>query len=480
MTLDELLEKFDHPRRSGNGWNVRCPHHQDRQASLGITEQDGKLLLRCYAGCDTRDILDDLDLTFSDLWATRSSKKEEQKVAIEAIYEYTDEDGQPLFQSIRFLGKDFRQRHLEDGEWVWSTTGVRRVIYHLPEVLEAVRAGHTVYVVEGEKDADRLRSLGKSATCNPMGAGKWLPEFNEWFRGGNALIVADKDDPGWRHAENVRQNLLPVAANVWVYQAKGDNKDVSDHLDAGYTLEELVPVVSEVRRHYEPMNLFDPVPPVKWVVGNMVVGGEVTLLVADGGAGKSYFALAMSLAVASGDHFLDCPVKQGRVIYVDEEGSPDLALQRLHALGASGEQKKNLDYLNFRGVDLVNHPEKLLEDAKAVKPVLIVIDSHAKVTRMGEENSNNEMSRVWDEGFTPLARETMAAVLVIHHTAAAWSEKPRGATQIRNSADQVLTMKKQEDGSMTLYPSKPRRITDPLRFRFEKLPFEEQYRLVRL
>jgi len=140
-------------------------------------------------------------------------------------------------------------------------------------------------------------------------------------------------------------------------------------------------------------------------------------------------------------------------------------LQRLSQLGATDEQKANIDYLNFAGVDMVRHPEKLIEDAKLVQPALVVIDSHAKVTRVGEENSNNEMGKAWDDGFLKLARETKAAVLVIHHTNG--QNDSRGASQIRNSADQVLTMSKQADGSQVVWPSKPRRLTDRIHFEFK-------------
>jgi len=192
--------------------------------------------------------------------------------------------------------------------------------------------------------------------------------------------------------------------------------------------------------------------------------GEATLLIADGGAGKSFFALAVSLAVAGGERFIGCEVRQGKVIYADEEGSPDLALQRLAQLGATDEQKANLDYLNFAGVDMVRHPERLIEDAKLVQPALVVIDSHAKVARSADENSTSEMDRTWTDGFTKLARDTGAAVLVLHHTNAGGSS--RGNTQIRNSADQVLTMSKQADGSQVVWPSKPRRLTDRIHFEF--------------
>ena len=464
MKLDDILDNLEGVRPSGNGWIAQCPAHEDHSPSLTLSEQDGTLLWCCQAGCSQEDVMEKL----LELVGEEKNGGSEP----EAIYSYTDEEGNELYQALRFPGKKFRYRHLDpfnektDGEgFVWSMEGVRRVPYHLPEVVTHIG---TIYITEGEKDADRLATEGRTATCNPMGAGKWREEFNEFFAGANVVIVADKDKPGYDHAREVKDNLEDVAANVWVVEAK-EGKDVSDHLDAGYAVEDLVPVDLSVNaRHYRPLNLFQPAPPVDWVVRDIVVGGEVTLLIADGGSGKSYFALAMSLAVAGGQPFIDCGVTQGRVIYVDEEGSRDLALQRFAELGATETQRANIDYLNFAGVDLIRHPERLLADALLVKPKLIVIDSHAKVTRMGEENSNNEMGRVWDEGILPLARNTGAAVLVIHHTNGFGGA--RGASQIRNSADQVLTMKKQDDGSQKIYASKPRRMTKELHYKFERTP----------
>ncbi len=54
--------------------------------------------------------------------------------------------------------------------------------YRLPE-LAAADPRRSVFVVEGEKDADRLAALGAVATCNPGGAGKWRPEFGAHLAG---------------------------------------------------------------------------------------------------------------------------------------------------------------------------------------------------------------------------------------------------------------------------------------------------------
>ena len=115
----------------------------------------------------------------------------------------------------------------------WFDTA-RRVVYHLPQLRKAAEeGGRTAYIVEGEKDVESLERLGFVATCNPMGAGKWLPEFNLSFEGiATVIIWCDRDLPGYRHALTVRENLLPIVGDVRIVEGL-EGKDATDHLDAG-------------------------------------------------------------------------------------------------------------------------------------------------------------------------------------------------------------------------------------------------------
>jgi len=115
----------------------------------------------------------------------------------------------------------------------WFDTA-RRVVYHLPQLRKAAEeGGRTVYIVEGEKDVESLERLGFVATCNPMGAGKWLPEFNLSFEGiATVIIWCDRDLPGYRHALTVRENLLPIVGDVRIVEGL-EGKDATDHLDSG-------------------------------------------------------------------------------------------------------------------------------------------------------------------------------------------------------------------------------------------------------
>ena len=124
---------------------------------------------------------------------------------------------------------------------------------------EAIALGHAVFIVEGEKDVERLRSLGIPATTNAGGAGKWRAELTKIFAGADVVIIPDNDPqtkhpktgepmfhpgrwpvlPGQDHAETVAAALSAVAAKVRVLDLakvwpdmplKGD---VSDFFDSG-------------------------------------------------------------------------------------------------------------------------------------------------------------------------------------------------------------------------------------------------------
>jgi hypothetical protein len=157
---------------------------------------------------------------------------------IVATYDYCDEHGHLLYQVVRYepgrdgREKDFRQRHPNgSGGWIWNLRGVRRLLYRLPELYEAPR-DRLVFVVEGEKDVDRLRAEGLVATTNAMGAGKWCAEYGEFLRGRHVIILADNDEPGRKHAWAVAESLKGVAASIKVVELPGlpEKGDVSDWL----------------------------------------------------------------------------------------------------------------------------------------------------------------------------------------------------------------------------------------------------------
>lgn len=151
---------------------------------------------------------------------------------IAATYNYTDENGNLLYQVVRYEPKGFTQRQPKaNGGWNYSLNGVRRVLYRLPNL---VASKDIVWVVEGEKDADRLASLGLTATTCAMGAGKWLPEYTLSLKCRHVVVLPDNDEVGLCHAREIVYQLRYIASSAVVVELpnllyKGD---VSDWLNA--------------------------------------------------------------------------------------------------------------------------------------------------------------------------------------------------------------------------------------------------------
>jgi hypothetical protein len=151
---------------------------------------------------------------------------------------------------VRFAPKDFRQRRPEGKGWIWNLDGVRRVLYRLPKVIEAIALERPIAITEGEKDADRLCALGVTATTNPGGADKgkgsrkWRPEYTEMLRGADVILVGDNDDVGRAFMCKIAAALRGAARRVrvidlpTVWPQCPPKADVSDWLDVGHGAQE--------------------------------------------------------------------------------------------------------------------------------------------------------------------------------------------------------------------------------------------------
>lgn len=262
MLTTEILDRLQsatgkaHKKTGATKWQCVCPAHADKEASLTVDEvQHGKTLLHCHAGCQPQEIVDAVGIRMSDLFAdsgrTNGSKGKAKQVAmptIVATYDYVDEQGKMLYQAVRLSPKSFRQRRPDGHEgWTWKLGDTRRVLYHLPEVLEAAKMGKRIYVCEGEKDADALRALGLRATTNAMGAGKWREEYTISLKGAQVIVLPDADKPGLDHAQQVAASCTAEGIEARIVELSGlpDKGDVSDWLNAGGTSDRLEVLANE-------------------------------------------------------------------------------------------------------------------------------------------------------------------------------------------------------------------------------------------
>ena len=195
-----------------------------------------------------------------------NSRKPKTQKTIIATYDYTDEEGEVLFQVVRFEPKGFRQRTPDgQGGWLWKLGKVRRVLYRLPKVLEVKKTGVAVFLVEGEKDVQMLESKSFIATTCPMGAKKWRKEYSEALRGLDVIISPDNDPKGREHAEMVAKALIGIARSVRVLKLPNlkEKQDISDWFGQGGTVEELNRIIAETPEFDGSFSNTSPVKPVK-------------------------------------------------------------------------------------------------------------------------------------------------------------------------------------------------------------------------
>lgn len=243
MDIQQFMSLLNGAKGGPDQYTARCPAHEDRHNSLSVGRgNDGRILLRCHAGCETAAVLDALGLKTADLFPdanaghtikqnttnrpktkakfppqtaktntkTHSSsipKEGMQNDAMlpdskrvhesahgetqmqicktgEVVYPYTTEEGAPLFETVRIQysdgSKTFRQRHLdENGKAVYNLKNIKPILYRLPALQEELSSGRgEIFLCEGEKDAEILAGLGLCATTAPMGAGKWREEYS--------------------------------------------------------------------------------------------------------------------------------------------------------------------------------------------------------------------------------------------------------------------------------------------------------------
>jgi len=198
------------------------------------------MLTFCYAGCSQNDVV--AALKARELWPEGASAEQD----IMATYDYKDKSGRFVYQTVRYVPKDFRQRRPKTGGgWLWNLDDTPRVVYRLPDLLmtQAKDTDHKLpyFIVEGEKDVDRLYALGQTATCNVGGAGKWRRDYAQHFKGCVVVIIVDNDDAGMIHGKQVASTLQGIAKRVlWLELGGEEHDDLSDWLDAGHTADELL------------------------------------------------------------------------------------------------------------------------------------------------------------------------------------------------------------------------------------------------
>jgi hypothetical protein len=232
-------------------------------------------------------------------------------------------------------------------------------------------------LVEGEKAADALSSLGVTATTAHTGAGSWPEAITEYFAGSNVVILPDNDLPGWRYAQKAVDAIFPIAKNVKVVdlglQGKGD--DAWEFVtELGKKREDLIELVKatnkltstdvtiperlvalkldapidatpqqqppeDIAKEFAPDPAAEAKPtkpvktvnieswddiqdePVEWLIQGILPVKAFAALYGPPGSFKSFIALDIAEAIATGRPWMGNPIdRQGAVLYLCGEG----------------------------------------------------------------------------------------------------------------------------------------------------------------
>ncbi len=484
-------------KRQGSEFRGPCPIHNGDGANFAVTAENGEWY--CHTGCkeggDALRFLERKDgITFPEAlqalaeWAgttpaplpARNGHKNGQEHKngqsprrIAETYDYTDDGGTLLFQAVRYDPKGFSQRVPAEapGTWTYALNGTRRVLYHLPEVVAAVEAERPVYLCEGEKDADALRALGLTATCNPMGAGKWEDAYTDALAGAVVALLPDNDPAGRAHAARVAAALHGKAKRLRVVELPNlpDKGDVSDWLAAGGTKEALLALV-KAAPDWNPdtspplsdppaapsaptpppkrkpiaervVDLADVAPPadVPLLLGKYLMKGASHWLTGQTGIGKSTFVYNLVCALAEGSPLWGMECEQTRILYVDMESGDvgrALKVERLYL----GAERVRGQLLFLR--EPMRLPDELAEllayvQAKGIR--LIVFDTARRCFSVKDENDNAEVyNRVVP--VLDALKQIGVATLTLGHPAKNGNGSARGAGAQEDAGDVNLSL----------------------------------------
>ncbi|MFF0094191.1 AAA family ATPase [Streptomyces canus] len=446
---------------------------------------DGTALVHCHHGCKTQDIVGAVGLTLADLSWPPDGDGEAQPGPVPEwargpyvepgkprTYSYKDEAGELLYTVFRHEPKAFKQQ-AADGSW--SIKDVRRVLYRLQAVREAVEAGRTVHLAEGEKAADALYASGEVSTCNSGGSAGWRDELADSLKGAAEVIVwQDRDDAGAKWAAAVTNSLEARGIPYRVVQSRTEAPadDAWDHLAAGWSAEQAVPVekptdpVDALLSELLDSSGLDDIPSPEPLVAGWLTLDTLCRINGEPGAGKSFTALDWAGHVGTGMHWNGHAVTQGPVVYLVAEGVRGFK-KRVRAWEQHHGRRMENVYFLPRPVQVMSDEwETLVALCARVKPVLIVVDTQSRVTVGVEENSNTEMGKVVDR-MEALRAATGACVLLAHHTPKG-GDGGRGAGVITGAINTEFMASKKRNGStvVTLENTKEKDEAEGSKLRF--------------
>lgn len=472
MTINEVLHRLKGVKGGGGQWTALCPAHDDTHNSLSIAAgKDGRILFNCHAGCSAEAVAGALGLTIGDLFVDKPTERPQ----VTEAYEYRDESGALLAQKLRRSDKSFVWRRPDGkGGWNYNREGVPHRLYVAGELLGSV------FVCEGEKDADNLHRLGFDAASGADGAGpgKWRKEYTQQLRGLHVCVFQDNDRVGRAYAAETCAALTGVAASVRLLDLSAVWPEIPEHGDVSDLIAcvgadkacELIAQLAASAPEWEPSTgpaepgagneqkrlvvISAPdlqkakLPPVRFIVEDILPEGT-SLISAASKIGKSWMMLDLGLSAAAGTPFLGHRTNQCGVLYLALEDSLNRLQNRMDKV-LGGKPAPPLFYFNTAAPKLDNglldtltghlkeHPETKL----FIIDTLQKIRGRAMPREAGYAQDYREMETVKDY----MAQRGASVDFVHHNRKMRDDDDPfnmiSGTTGIMGAADTVWTITK--------------------------------------
>ena len=202
-----------------------------------------------------------------------------------------------------------------------------------------------------------------------------------------------------------------------------------------------------------------PFAPIPWVCDQLAAAGMLTTVVGPAALGKSWLTLSLAAAVHHGSHVGGIRCAKGHALYVDAENGERIMTDRVRAAALDHDA---LTIVDADRLDLAQpaHLAWLQSSIRSHGASLVILDSLKRMTPRTRESENDDMAPVV-AGLGRLARNTGAAVLVIHHKSSkSESADFRGASAILDQTDMMFAL----SGTTERFK------LDPLKFRVGPKP----------
>ena len=442
MTYEEVLSHFKIQNRYRDKAQCICPAHQDKEASLTISRGDKGTVLFCHARCPTEKILNTVGLKMTDLFDEPLQKSNErwrsfvegrEQRQIESVYEYVDLSGQYAFTRLRLAGKKFIYGRMEGDRFRYGLNGVKRedipAVYcnGLSKLKKAISDGARVFYAEGEKDVNTLNSRGLiGVTCGA--AGDWNPDCAALFSGADVVVLADNDSSGKESARKIEKDLRKVARSVKVVVPTPDIEkgDVSDFFET-HTVDELNKLIEDTRTETKIRALsMSEVEeePVEWLIPNYIPSGQISLLVGDGGQGKTSIWCNLVAGITTGKKTIleeSIPFDgngKGRkcMFFSSEDSVPKVLKRRLRTAGADESKVLFVD-LTDKNFDLIKFDSPELEELISEnRPALVVFDPLQSFIPASVQMGSRNAMRQCMSPLIALGEKYGTAFLIVMHT----------------------------------------------------------------